>query len=167
MRCVDLNQQNVWELGAGREGMLVACRSAVAAASTAALPPLQLAAGVPPFATPPACCVSLLQSRLLLRLTAVESPEPVACYASGAYLSGAIHRAYFGAGLEGPLPHNTTIFYRVGDPDRSWSKGGCQAGQRWLAGWLAGRDKGCWLCDHTVAGWLAIRELLAGAAEWP
>ncbi|KAL4856311.1 Purple acid phosphatase 18 [Chlorella vulgaris] len=52
----------------------------------------------------------------------VESPEPVACYASGAYLSGAIHRAYFGAGLEGPLPHNTTIFYRVGDPDRSWSK---------------------------------------------
>ncbi|KAI7841497.1 hypothetical protein COHA_004890 [Chlorella ohadii] len=51
----------------------------------------------------------------------VESPDPPACYSSGSYVSGAIHRVIFGAGYEGPLPYNTTIFYRVGDPARGWS----------------------------------------------
>ncbi|PRW05763.1 Purple acid phosphatase 18 [Chlorella sorokiniana] len=51
----------------------------------------------------------------------VESPDPPACYSSGNYVSGAIHRVIFGAGYEGPLPYNNTIFYRVGDPTRGWS----------------------------------------------
>ena len=46
---------------------------------------------------------------------AVESPDPPTCYSSGNYVSGAIHRVIFGAGYEGPLPYNTTIFSRVGE----------------------------------------------------
>lgn len=52
---------------------------------------------------------------------AVESQEPAGCYSSGRYLSGAIHRVLFGAGEEGPVLPNATIYYRVGDPDRGWS----------------------------------------------
>ena len=46
---------------------------------------------------------------------AVESPDLPVCYSSGNYVSGAIHRVIFGAGYEGPLPYNTTIYYRVGE----------------------------------------------------
>lgn len=53
----------------------------------------------------PACCLRC----------AVESPDPPVCYSSGNYVSGAIHRVIFGAGYEGPLPYNTTIYYRVGE----------------------------------------------------
>ncbi|EFN53998.1 expressed protein [Chlorella variabilis] len=52
----------------------------------------------------------------------VESREPVACYSSGAYVSGAIHRVKIGVGTEGPLPPNTTVYYRCGDPERGWSQ---------------------------------------------
>ncbi|PSC71931.1 putative purple acid phosphatase 20 [Micractinium conductrix] len=52
----------------------------------------------------------------------VESPDTVGCYSSGSYLSGAIHRVIVGAGDEGPLPPNSTIFYRVGDPSQGWSR---------------------------------------------
>lgn len=66
---------------------------------------------------------------------AVESPDPVTCYSSGSYVSGAIHRVIFGAGYEGPLPPNATIYYRVGEP-----RLGLQAG---LQGGPEGQPYGC------------------------
>lgn len=48
--------------------------------------------------------------------SAVEGADAPACYQSGSYVSGAIHRAVMGAGSEGPLPPNATVYYRVGAP---------------------------------------------------
>ena len=44
------------------------------------------------------------------------------CYAADAYESGALHRVLVGLGREGPLPPDTTIFYRVGDPELGMSR---------------------------------------------
>ena len=55
------------------------------------------------------------------------------CYSSGRYLSGALHRVILGAGLEGPLPPNTTIYYRCGDP--SWDEEGGDASGSGDSGW--------------------------------
>ena len=46
--------------------------------------------------------------------------ERVGCYELGDYQSGALHSVILG-GAEGPLPPNTTVYYRVGDPDQEMS----------------------------------------------
>lgn len=46
------------------------------------------------------------------------------CYSTPEYDSGALHHVVIGAGDEGPLPFNTTIYYRCGDPGQgegAWS----------------------------------------------
>ena len=43
------------------------------------------------------------------------------CYSTPAYQSGALHKVVLGEGAEGPLPPNTTVYYRVGDPAHAWS----------------------------------------------
>ena len=44
------------------------------------------------------------------------------CYAADAYESGALHRVLLGLGQGGPLPPDTTIFYKVGDPELGMSQ---------------------------------------------
>jgi hypothetical protein len=83
-----------------------------------------------PADSPTAQCAGIAVCSAFL-LPAVEGLEPPACYTSGAYVSGAIHRVKMGAGDEGPLPPNATVFYRVGDPDRAWSRG---EAARWSSG---------------------------------
>lgn len=51
----------------------------------------------------------------------IEVANGVNCYELGDYLSGALHTVIIGE-EEGPLPPNTAIYYRVGDPDVSLSQ---------------------------------------------
>eukprot|EP00887_Chlorella_sp_A99_P002286 scaffold10.g2286.t1 len=51
----------------------------------------------------------------------VEAQE-IRCYSTSGYQSGALHHAVIGGGPEGPLPFDTTIYYRCGDPSLGMSE---------------------------------------------
>jgi hypothetical protein len=70
----------------------------------------------------------------------------VGCYSSGRYLSGALHRVILGEGLEGPLPPNTTIYYRCGDP--SWDDAGGDASENSSGGSSSGGGSGSWWSEE-------------------